>query len=268
MAGKRQYNVNDDFFSNWNMDMAYLLGFITADGYISRQDELVVSINYNDVELLQYMKRVMQIENPIRVYNDGNYKYCTLSIHSYKLCNDLYVLNVTNRKTYTIVAPPFIPEDMIKYYIRGLFDGDGSISVRRRKEQHQLSADVCITTASEQFVYQIHEILDRLKVNSRVNVYNDKREGRVTLYRLFIGGQAVINFGELIYDSNGFYLKRKYDKFNEYYTARYINCVKCNNKYFKIRYSSNVCDNCNDLLIKSSEAICSDTLNSNILNSV
>jgi hypothetical protein len=241
----RMYNMNDRFFETWNEDMAYVLGFITADGSIDKHNGLSIGIQVSDIEVLEYIKSVMEIENPILTYNDKNSQISKLCVHSDKICSDLLLLNVTNNKTYTIVAPPFIPDNMIWHYIRGLFDGDGCIHLRDRGGKFkQKNAEVYLDTASEIYAEQINKVLNDKGIRSKIYRKQDSRIGRVPMYRVCISGREVLSFGEYLYKDAKFYLKRKYDKFQEYYTNRFTNCKVCGKSFYCDNIQTTRCDDC------------------------
>ena len=54
---RRQYDINDDYFCHESPNMAYLLGFIAADGSISkRENELKIGLSAVDKEFLQKLE--------------------------------------------------------------------------------------------------------------------------------------------------------------------------------------------------------------------
>ena len=69
------FDINDNFFSNWSPEMAYVLGLITTDGCISRRG--AVSLCINDRDLLETVKKVMGSEHEIRYYGhqEGLYNF-------------------------------------------------------------------------------------------------------------------------------------------------------------------------------------------------
>ena len=172
----------------------------------------------------------------------------SLDIRSTRMTVDLETLNITPRKTYDVVAPPFIPDDMVSHYIRGYFDGDGCINLRRRKKNHQLSADAYMDTASEVYSRQVHNMLLGRGINNNVYRKEDRRINRVPMFRVNMSGKSVSDFSEFIYEDAPFYMVRKYDKFQDYYNGRYTDCTKCGSKFFKKRINSTICDRCRDLL--------------------
>ena len=242
------YKRNEDFFKEWNEDMAYVLGFTTADGCIKDNNDLCFEIHQDDVEILEYIKKVMEIENPITNTHYNNRDLVTLRVRSKTICDDLILLNVTPRKTYTIVAPSFIPEDMFHHYIRGYWDGDGSISLYNHAKQ--ITAIVAAKTASEIYARQLSKILESYNINTIIYNRPAKDIKHVELYELRIIGKHIPKFSEFIYNDAPFYLKRKYDKFQELYNGRFVDCLICGKKYYRTRIEREFCDSCQELVVK------------------
>lgn len=57
------FDINENFFSTWSPEMAYVLGLVITDGCISKTG--VVSLSMNDKELLEKVKNVMGSDHNI-----------------------------------------------------------------------------------------------------------------------------------------------------------------------------------------------------------
>ena len=87
---------------------------------------------------------------------------------------------------------------LLKSYVRGLFDTDGSVYLRRNKDQV-----VNISSADKMYLMQIKEALNSLGVNSSISKKN------IYVYKK----QDVDKFFKIIKPANSKHLKR-YEKFN------------------------------------------------------
>ncbi len=242
-----EYFKNKKFFEIWTEKMSYILGFISADGCITDRNEFIIGIHENDIEILEYIKKSMDLENPIHYRAYNNRKMVEIRFISSKICDDLKILNITPRKTYTLRTPPFIPDNMITHYIRGIFDGDGSISLSNRHSQ--LTAEASIVSASEIFILQIHRLLLSKKVYCNISEHRSNQEGHVILYRLRFGGKNVATLGEFMYKDCEFYLQRKFDKFKTFSGKRFVKCLCCKKVFFKEVFTQDFCKECHDLVI-------------------
>ena len=121
---------------------AYILGFIAADGCISKDKDknlysLNIHINPKDESIIYFMKSEIEFETKIQhsSYLDKRtnkeYPHTTISLGNQKLCNDLIKLGISERKTLTLENILInIPKKYRKACILGYFDGDGHVSGR------------------------------------------------------------------------------------------------------------------------------------------
>ena len=62
------YTVKEDYFTTWSSGMAYVLGFIFADGNIRPKERTrVLRINNSDYNLLLKIRKLMDSNQPIYV---------------------------------------------------------------------------------------------------------------------------------------------------------------------------------------------------------
>jgi len=129
----RKYNVNERYFEVIDSaDKAYWLGWLFADGCNSLS-LFHLTIQKNDIEILNKFKTNIDSEHPILVRDN---KACLL-ISSKQMCNDLHSLGCVNAKSLILDWPKNLPDRLVKFFIRGYFEGDGCLSIFSRKSgQH------------------------------------------------------------------------------------------------------------------------------------
>lgn len=231
---KRIYPIkNQDYFSIINTPAkAYFLGFIASDGCIykrksyNQQGILRIQIIKEDEEILQILKNELETDIPLH-YHSG--KYVSLEICCEQIYEDLNKLGLHERKTYKNVIPEGIPNALFKYFIRGYFDGDGTISTNKNLNLNQ------VNVAISGYEDNLQKIIDYLKNQNIITTFNiDKR--KTTLGCGAFGAITVPNiiskysFLRLIYDDeNAPYLKRKRDL-----ALNFIKVVEENNNPMKI----------------------------------
>lgn len=139
---RRRYSwhgVDKSSFSEFTPASCYWAGFIAADGNISNKlTNVHIELNYKDaghiVKALGFVKDIA----PKIVYGEKDIqfkgapvckvKFCKADISSTDIVRSLCDnFNITPNKSFTIQPPTKIPEHLISHYIRGYFDGDGSI---------------------------------------------------------------------------------------------------------------------------------------------
>lgn len=108
-------------------------------------------------------------------------------------------------KIKVILEPPKnLPKKYNRHFIRGFFDGDGSISISKEKGYYTFSI-----VSTNLMLDWIHKELDFMG-----NIYKDKR--REKSYYLNIGGrQQVLKIKNYLYDDAVVFLQRKYDVFSQ-----------------------------------------------------
>ncbi len=132
----RKYQVDEDFFSLIDTEKkAYWLGFLTADGYVTDR-HLRVRIAVKDKDHIAKLRDSFGSTAPIRMgrTEPGGHEYAEMIIGSMKIVKDLAGLGYGRNKSLTIRPCRQVPEDLLKHYWRGVFDGDGSISEHNRSD--------------------------------------------------------------------------------------------------------------------------------------
>lgn len=163
-GGHNRKKVNEDFFKTWSPKMAYVLGFIYADGMIEdcrhSSRTCYVSISNTDLEILEKMRSMMSSNHPFEVIPA---KTNHILGKDY-LCKPRYVFRIGNKKMYSdlvgfglcpkkslIIELPEIPEQYFRFFLRGYFDGDGCIHVEKIRRRLR----IIFTCGSKKFLEQI-----------------------------------------------------------------------------------------------------------------
>lgn len=121
---KRQYSINKNFFKTWNSKSTYVLGWMYSDGNVSvDRGNFSLHLNMKDAGILEKIKRALQSNQVIYKYK----KSVALKVHSCNLVRDLVELGCFPRKSKKIRFPFKMPKKYESHFVRGYFDGDGSI---------------------------------------------------------------------------------------------------------------------------------------------
>jgi hypothetical protein len=163
--------VNKDFFKKWTPEMAYVLGFFAADGYITlnKRGANFWCIQITDRALLEAIKRVVQAEHKIGMRlrkKETEKTIYRLQIGSKKMCDDLRELGFTERKTKSL-AIPNIPLRYFSDFVRGYFDGDGNVWVgfiNTKRPKPLLAIRVMFTSSSYEFLSKLKKRLDKFSI--------------------------------------------------------------------------------------------------------
>jgi len=205
---KPRLKVNEDYFKKWSSNMAYILGFIFADGGIVKithngsSDKLGFGQNKKDVDILRKIKQMLSAEQALSP--SGNYVH--FSIFSQVIVDDLKKLGVLYRKSFRKSRGkiPKIPKKYIRDFIRGIVDGDGSISFDK-KGYPTLS----ICGRKEVIVFIRNHFLSKFNIYSKIS--QGKKNGKLSnvfyiCYRCN-SAKTLINY---LYNNADLYLERKF----------------------------------------------------------
>ena len=156
---KRKYQVDENYFENLDTENKnYWFGFILADGHIRKQDNMLqIELNNKDVELLIKFKEHIKFEGNIEFNIER--KSVKIRIFSENIFNDLIKHGCIQDKTLNLQFHLNIKDEYIHHFLRGYFDGDGSIKGVKNKEQFSISS-------TSEFNNKYQEILiDKINLN-------------------------------------------------------------------------------------------------------
>lgn len=161
-AGYKSIVLNNRFFKTIdNQDKAYFLGFIYADGNVRKAKDgsyiFQMMLKKEDSYILETLNNLLQCKLTVKDLKNRTIKYVDkklyyrknsnsfknyntvseeISIHilNKELFEDLNNLGVHERKTFNLKFPTKeqVPNEYIRHFIRGYFDGDGSAVTSKR----------------------------------------------------------------------------------------------------------------------------------------
>ena len=130
---KHSYNLN--LFSNIDNELsAYWLGFLYADGSLGmKRPQIEVTLKSSDAKHIEKLRDLLCITLPIvhrsvrlgdKIYQAVRIGFSSAVIHA-----QLIRLGCTPKKSLTLAFPSEeqVPRNMHNHFIRGYFDGDGSV---------------------------------------------------------------------------------------------------------------------------------------------
>jgi hypothetical protein len=218
--------VNKDFFKTWTPNMAYILGFFAADGYMTKNKRRAHfwNIEITDGDLLESIKEVIQSDHKIspRPRGENELQIYRLQIGSKEMYSDLYSLGFTQGKTKS-VAVPEVPAEYFRDFVRGYFDGDGCVwsgYVHRDRPRKSLVIRVIFTSCSEKFLREIRRRLRLFLIFDGV-----LSKGKGNYYRLTYSIRDSLKLHDFMYnhpilDTDALFLDRKRVIFENYLKMR------------------------------------------------
>jgi DNA-binding transcriptional regulator WhiA len=133
---KKTISYREDVFDQIDTELkAYVLGLITSDGYIvNRKRRYIVQLGSTDSEIPQFLADLIEYKGNIYLIDHNrttkrNQDEYRIMVGSKRLVEALGKLGVVNRKSLREEFCNQIPDSLLRHYIRGLYDGDGSIGI-------------------------------------------------------------------------------------------------------------------------------------------
>lgn len=198
-------NIDESYFEKWSPNMAYLLGYILADGciiegrYKGYSDALKFGVQKGDIDILQKIKHELKSEHAISIVNNAAY----LTITSQKIVNDLKKLSITYRKSLREKIPN-VPQRYLCDFTRGVIDGDGGISLAKDGYPTlRLCGGKDITT------FIRNHFLAHLQVYSTLGKRIKSKNEKYHLFSIGYRGNSAKTIATYLYHNANLYLDRK-----------------------------------------------------------
>ncbi len=211
--------VNKNFFKKWSNEMAYVLGFFAADGYIThtKRGTNFWGIQITDKKLLYTIRNTIDSDHIIskRIRPDKKSTIYRLQIGSKEMVEDLSNLGFCARKSNNINIPN-IPKKYIADFIRGYFDGDGNVwvgYVHKERKTPLYVMQVSFTSISKKFLISLQKVLhEKGLLGGSIITHKTKNYSRLS----FVSKDSLKIFKIMYNRETSLLLKRKKDVFERF----------------------------------------------------
>lgn len=211
-----KYHCNDSYFETINTEeKAYWLGVLYADGNVSLNNCGTGQIFLSSIDKEWVQSFLKSISSTGILYKEEHKKYkkviWKVHITSHKMFQDLCNLGCVPVKS-KIIRFPKIDSKYISHFIRGYFDGDGTIGCYKNNSKYAtkiLRSGLC--SGSELFL------------NELIRFLPTKNKTIHKLGRVFIIQWSTNDSIELcnyMYKDANIYLRRKKEKIQEFFKER------------------------------------------------
>lgn len=215
---------------------AYILGFFIADGYIEKNSGRICFNNsIDDISVIKEIQNQICPNSKLIYSNKQNQvnfrkKQVVLRFTNKTIYKDLIEkYNIVNAKTfnenYTFDFNK-IPEHLIHHFVRGYFDGDGSVSFIPKSKNKQLFFNFSFVFNSKLFAEQFAKIFqDNFGITPVIYDYIGKTSNYFSLrFNYNRKRQSKIkDIYQWLYKNSNIYLERKKIKFEQYLNTELIN---------------------------------------------
>lgn len=204
----RWYARNSDYFSYPTEENSYWAGFIASDGNITDYGSVRVALDERDIESLENLKNCLQFTGEIKKYKytrDKPGNYVRLEVVDPLLVSFLETYwSITPRKTKTLQPPQILREELIRAFIIGYIDGDGSISNNGTKQVIQICGTLELLTWIK------NQLIKYCGCEFKNNIYKSRN-----IYTFTLSGTNVWKFYEWCKTYKEYRMKRKWDKLKD-----------------------------------------------------
>lgn len=217
---KRTYTLTEDYFETIDTEgKAYWLGFLAADGNVSRANSQVscVLARRDEGHLVKLQSCVGsdgKIYRGINTDPSGKHNdFSGINLNSKKMKTDLAKYGIVPNKGGT-VSPWQGPRDLLHHYWRGAWDGDGALYTTRAKPPRPPTWN--LDFVGNELMVRGFASLMRAEVGGKFRVYKAKN-----IYATRCRGIALVQEAlAVLYEGSTIWLDRKKEKRGECFAIK------------------------------------------------
>lgn len=216
---KNRYTLNEGYFDDIdNERKAYFLGLLFADGCVTTTNYLAIQISGEDSFIIDELAKDLEYTGSIYMpkRRDDQQPGRRINFSSDRIIKALNTLGMLPNKILTRSSIPDIESQFIPHFVRGYFDGDGSIchyiSSAQHGKYHYKTWTVTIA-GPETFLINIKKLLIKeFGCNATVNRHSSKNCYYLTLND-HMSRKSLFKY---MYENANIFFPRKKNKWLEY----------------------------------------------------
>lgn len=219
----KRYNLDENYFDNIDTEAkAYFLGLMISDGSNNEEKHNIrINLQEEDKHILDSFLLELKTDNSLRYIDCSKYKnkknQYRLDIYNKHISQKLCEYGCINNKEFKTYFPKQIPKNLYNHFIRGYFDGDGSIFNNKnvKKLNHKSTYSFNIT-GNESLLINIQNILcSELKLN-KTKIFSRYPDKVISAKHFSYNGNInCIKIRDWLYKDANYYLIRKFEKFQQ-----------------------------------------------------
>ncbi len=209
--------LREDYFGVIDEERkAYFLGLIVSDGNVfvddkhpekRRQASISITLDLADEYLLEIFKN--EVKTNTVIAKDG--RGCgQIALRSDKMASDLEKHGVTTRKSFNTRMPENIPTEFLRHFVRGVFDGDGSILAKKHGTRFIHSLSFCGTHRLMSDIAEKLSDLGLLSFTPKVYDYKGRQLSELKIQRK----DDIVSVCDWMYEGATVCMTRKKEKFD------------------------------------------------------
>ena len=224
--------MNHSYFSVIDSnEKAYWLGLLFADGCVQYHPKkgdswsIALSLMKEDKYLVENFAKAVETDLKVKEYHNGTgfqrkdgapHIECRIVLYSSQMANDLKKYGIIPRKSLKVKELPNIEEPYMKHFIRGFFDGNGSITFNKCHGKDRYIIPKVVFYSTHEFCNDLNCYLNKALGVSQ-NKITDQKDYDVSFITYGKYGDAEEIYHYLYDDAPAsIYMKRKKEKFEKY----------------------------------------------------
>lgn len=212
-----KYNLNKDYFNSIDTEhKAYWLGYILADGHVMHKKteanrRYYLMIQSIDEWFCNNIKLALNSTHPVKTVGKGGFEGSKTNYRITFTSKALAAVLITYKEAMTI---PSIDSSLIHHFVRGFFDGDGSVYTYNKKCKTKSYPWLeCSMIANSTMQTALVNTLTAAGIKSRI-----KKSKTAWMNYVVVSNKADNKlFYEWLYKDATIYLPRKHNVFSNYY---------------------------------------------------
>ena len=222
-AKRKNPNLIENYFEIINdPNKAYWIGWILTDGGVNNKNGLEISLQSCDKYILDMLQNDLGLNDHVYLFNNDYYKF---SFYCKKMIDDLTKYNIIPNKSLTLKYPTNIPKEYETHLLRGMFEGDGGLTVsistrfyKHRNKSYTKPYRELSFTGTYDMCKNFHDKLKEYAVYTPKRIHKNNSVYRVR----WSNADEIISIFHALYDNCGtHYLKRKYELFKQIEDRKY-----------------------------------------------
>lgn len=214
--------VEDYFNVIDSKEKAYWIGWLLTDGGVSSKNDIEIALLTEDKDILHLLENDLHIQNKVKLFNN---EYVRFSISSVNMCKDLKQYGIVPNKTLTLKFPDNIPEEFETHLLRGMFDGDGGITIGTTTRFYKHRNKTYTKPYQELSFTGTYDMCDNFQniLCKYTGIPHKKITRNHSVYRVrWSNKDEIISICKILYNEcDQHFLKRKYNKYQELLNGGY-----------------------------------------------
>ena len=211
-----KYKIDHHSFDKLNVHTSWWIGWMLSDGFVINNRRFGLKVSVKDIDIIEKFKSFLKYTGPIYRQNGRIKKrrkiYLQVAVvpTSYRIVDKLNEYGIVPNKSLTVKFPEIIAnsdESLIRAFIRGVFEGDGSLL------QDWNKSIVFQIVGTREICFKVQHYLIRFLMVAKTKLTHNIKDSNHYALR-YRGKTQVLNImGWLYYNAGKDVLNRKFDKY-------------------------------------------------------